>query len=99
MTTETTNLKIAATKRGHRVWLDGKRLERFGWHHGEMYSRTVAFDTITLTLDPEGNLAVSGASNRPVIDLSGKWVTAWAGDALRCDVVFNGNTITITRGA
>jgi len=98
-THETTNLKIGVTKKGHRIWLDGKRLDRFGWAHGTAYVRHVGTDAITLTIEPEGGLVVSGASNRPVIDLSGKWVTAWAGNAVRCDVTFTGKTITITRGA
>ena len=96
---EQTNLKIGVTKKGHRIWLDGKRLDRFGWSNGVSYLRTVTIDTITLQRALDGNLAVSGASNRPVIDLSGKWVTAWAQDAVRVDVTFQGDTITITRGA
>ena len=81
-----------------RVWLEGKRLAKHGFSAGRRYKRTITANTIVLTADNDGTLAVSGYDHRPIIDMSGEAIaSAFAGHA-KVTATFAENVIVITGG-
>jgi len=94
--------KIGSTRAGSRIWLDTILKGRHNWQFGCRYDRTIDNNgTITLTPNANGKYRVSGRSDRPVIDLCGKYVTAAMSDlhdrpANRCTVVVASHAIVIS---
>ena len=81
-----------------RVWLEGKRLSAHGFTAGRKYKRTITDNTIVLTADNDGTLAVSGYDHRPIIDMSGEVIAgAFAGHA-KVTATYAENVIVITGG-
>lgn len=81
-----------------RVWLEGKRLAKHGFTAGRKYKRTITDNTIVLTADDGGTLAVSGYDHRPIIDMSGEAIaSAFSGHA-KVNATFADNVIVITGG-
>ena len=81
-----------------RVWLEGKRLAKHGFTAGRKYKRTITDNTIVLTADDGGTLAVSGYDHRPIIDMSGEAIaSAFSGHA-KVNATFADNGIVITGG-
>ncbi len=81
----------SGSNRGQRrVWLEGKRLLDAGWTRGMLLSKTVDSDRILLApvsadefaeLGGRSRCRVAGTVDRPIIDLSGAWVTKFMGGA------------------
>ncbi len=81
----------SGSNRGQRrVWLEGRRLLDAGWTRGTLLSKNVDADRILLTpvsaeefaqLGGRARCRVAGTVERPIIDLSGAWVTKFMGDA------------------
>ena len=81
-----------------RVWLEGKRLAKHGFTAGRKYKRTITDNTIVLTADDGGTLAVSGYDHRPIIVMSGEAIaSAFSGHA-KVNATFADNVIVITGG-
>ena len=81
-----------------RVWLEGKRLAKHGFTAGRKYKRTITDNTIVITADDGGTLAVSGYDHRPIIDMSGEAIaSAFSGHA-KVNATFADNVIVITGG-
>jgi hypothetical protein len=97
------NAKLGVTRAGprSRVWIEGKRLERHGWHTGMLFQRKWSDVGLTLTLvdgetfdalprDERGK--VSGKPGRPVIDITGERVAStFAGDHVLITLSLNGS--------
>lgn len=72
---------VKPTSRGQRVWLEdtpnNPRLSTAGFKIGARYTRTISDGVITLILDAEGKLKVSG-KKLPIIDISGKNIAGYS---------------------
>jgi hypothetical protein len=92
--------KVAATKRGFRIWIEGGKLTRSGFTRGEKYSRNITPNSVIYSLHPDGGLTVAGRVRKdkdlPIIDYSGLDPAPFAlGDVLR--VSYGPGFITITK--
>ena len=95
MNARTTNatpwtLRSGMNKGNRRIWIEGKRIAALGFAKGVRLSRKMLRDgSMELYLVPEGwhwtgkRHAVAGTADRPIIDMSGKWVTEFMGSAER----------------
>lgn len=73
-----TQLTIIGTNHGKgtsRIWIEGKRLVEAGFEVGTRYDRSISSEGIELKANPNGKFKVSGKSDKPIIDISGKAVT------------------------
>ena len=76
----------------------GKTLGQARLHGWPEYKRTITDNTIVLTADDGGTLAVSGYDHRPIIDMSGEAIaSAFSGHA-KVNATFADNVIVITGG-
>ena len=69
--------QVKATKRGIRIWQEGKALAEHGFHRGLPYTRSIDNGVITMALGRIGcgkTLTVAGRSRNgkdlPIIDIS-----------------------------
>ena len=81
-----------------RVWLEGKRLATHGFAAGRRYTRTITANTIVLTADNDGTLAVSGYDNRPIIAMSGDAIAGAFAAHVKVTATYAENVIVITGG-
>lgn len=101
----TTFTLMSGTSKGNRrIWIEGDRLLEAGWTKGDLLVRSMELrfigknagtEVIVLTRG-EGKHRVSGNEARPVIDMTGKWVTAFMGEATNFRVELTANSILIT---
>lgn len=100
MTTFT--LKSGTNKGNRRMWIEGQRLLDAGLTRCTGLFRTMNSDgTLTLSTRPTDgakNHRVAGTVARPIIDMSGKWVTAFIGNHTHfaTTVLQTGDYITLT---
>lgn len=78
---QTATRNIGTNRGNRRVWIEGDLLAANGWTRGTRYNRIVEPGRIHLQADPAGRFKVAGTADRPILDLCGQWVTAWADDA------------------
>ena len=73
MIIETFTSKIGPARQiaGSRVWIEGARLSRAGFHVGERYELIETDGTLVLTLTQDGKRRVSGKGTKPIIDITG----------------------------
>lgn len=83
-------LKSGTNKQERRIWIEGQRLAALGLVKGVKLSRKMLRDgSMELSVVPDGfecagkRHSVAGTVDRPIIDLSGKWVTEFMGSAER----------------
>jgi len=83
-------LKSGTNRNQRRLWIEGKRLTALGLVKGVKLSRKMLRDgSMELNVIPDGwegtgkRHAVAGTVDRPIIDLSGKWVTEFMGGTER----------------
>lgn len=70
-----TKLGTAKGAERSRIWIEGERLSSHGFTVGARYSRQWSEDgSLTLSLDPNGALKVSGKGSHPIIDTTGERV-------------------------
>lgn len=67
-----------AHNRGHkRVWIEGKILLEHGFRRGVKFARTMRDDNrMDLFFAGEGQHTIAGTTERPIIDLNGKYLDA-----------------------
>ena len=103
MTTTTFKLMSGTSKGNRRIWIEGDRLLEAGWTKGDLLVRSMELrfigkhagtEVIVLTRG-EGKHRVSGNEARPVIDMTGKWVTAFMGEHSHFQVTLDSDKITI----
>lgn len=87
--------KIGKNRGNRRIWLEGKSLAVAGWNKGDRYDRVIANGQICLMKHPTGARKVAGTTDRPIIDLAGKWVTEWAATSDRVAVHVQTGTIVV----
>ena len=91
---DTFTLKSGTNKGNRRIWIEGNRLADLGLTRGRTLTRVmenadIGPDTMTLTTNPrsEGKRhRIAGTSERPILDLCGKWVSAFIGDHTHFEV-------------
>jgi hypothetical protein len=83
-------LKSGTNRNQRRLRIEGKRLTALGLVKGVKLSRQMCRDgSMELNVVPEGwegtgkRHTVAGTVDRPILDLSGKWVTEFMGSAER----------------
>ena len=83
-------LKSGTNRNQRRLWIEGKRLTALGLVKGVKLSRKMLRDgSMELNVVPHGwecagkRHTVAGTVDRPILDLSGKWVTEFMGGAER----------------
>ena len=95
--------KIAATAKGKRLWLEGKRLADCGFIRGARYTATVFSSgkdfTLSLVVDTSGNRKVSGRKRGekeiPIIDLCDSSLLPEVGSKVRATFAEGKIVITI----
>lgn len=85
-----THTVIAQTSKGHRVFLEG--IGRTGQRYSVVYSEA----RITIQFATDGKRKVV-SSKGGVIDLEGKKVTQWKGEATQVEMEYNTDNIIIRR--
>ncbi len=94
-------LKLADTKKGKRVWIQGLRLEEAGYHIGTCYEVNYDDDNarVTLTITDDGSNKVSrkkiGDNYFPLIDIVNQQLESTFGDIDRVQVVITEGCICI----
>ncbi len=82
---DTFTLKSGTNKGNRRIWIEGTRLLDAGLVKGTALHRQM-YDDGTMRLsthrthDGDKRHTVAGKGDRPILDLCGKWVTAFIGD-------------------
>lgn len=83
-------LKSGTNKGQRRIWIEGQRLTALGLVKGIKLSRKMfRGGSMQLNVIPDGwegtgkRHTVAGTLDRPILDLSGKWVTEFMGSAER----------------
>ncbi len=68
--------KLGDTRRGERtrIWLEGSKLTSAGFRKGFRYARYEEGDKLVIVLSGTGSLKVAGTSDRPIIDMTGRFV-------------------------
>ena len=102
------DLKVGQNKGEARIWLEIRESEvhYLQWVKGTRYDREITDEAIVITLASDtGKYKVSGKSGLSIIDISGKWLTKWAGYNLKTreycrsvQVTTSTETILIERG-
>ena len=91
--------KVCTNKGNKRIWIEGKILINAGFTNGMTFSKSIGDDEIILSFtDDNPQHKIAGTQQRPIIDLCGKYLTAFFGNSTQYKAAFNGQTITITRG-
>lgn len=98
--------KVCTNKGNKRIWIEGQILINAGFKNGACFARLMSEDKIVLSFEmPQAMNSknpqhkVAGTEQRPIVDLCGKYLTAFFGDATQYKAAFNGQTITITKGS
>ena len=90
-----------------RIWLEIRDTETHysQWVKGTRYDRKITDESIVIVASDTGKYKVSGKSGLSIIDISGKWLTKWAGYNLKTreccqdvQVTIDSETILIERG-
>jgi hypothetical protein len=92
-------LKSGANKGNRRIWIEGSRLTDAGLPHGTVLTRTMDGDALRLTTDPAATgrrHRIAGTQARPILDLCGKWVTAFMDGHVHFTATLEPGGITIT---
>lgn len=91
-------LKVCHNKGNARIWIEGKRLTNAGYSRGMTFTRSIdSLNNLVLSFDHQGKPhgRIAGTETRPIIDLCGKWVTAFMADADHYCVTLQESEITI----
>jgi len=92
--------KVCTNKGNKRIWIEGKILINAGFTSGMTFAKSITDDAVILSFtDDKPQHKIAGTEQRPIIDLCGKYLTAFFGDATQYKAAFNGQTITITKGS
>jgi|TARA_R110000822_G_scaffold22532_1_gene70554 hypothetical protein len=98
-------LKSGSNRGQRRLWIEGDFLTVNGLRRGDKLVRTLVNGALVLTpvsadtpkAKGEKRHSVAGTSERPIIDLSGAWVSGFMGTASHVDITAHHGTITISR--
>lgn len=97
-------LKSGSNRGQRRLWIEGDYLAANNFHRGmklrrTMYASAIVLDVIADTPKTKGEKrhSIAGTARRPIIDLSGAWVSDFMGTASHVDISAHHGTITISR--
>lgn len=100
---KTTKVYKKAFNRGNaRIWIEGNILNSHGFKNGYRFIKHfTAPNELTLNIEeifPDGikSNKIAGTSERPIIDMTGKWLSDFFGDAEKYTCYFDSETKTIT---
>jgi len=99
---DTFTLKSGTNKGNRRIWIEGTRLLDAGLIKGTALYRTMHADgSMTLTdveIDGAKRHTIAGNDARPILDLCGKWVSAFIGDHTHFTVehLADGGALSVT---
>lgn len=82
MNDSTFTLKSGTNKGHRRMWIEGQRLAALGLRKGRPLHRVMHADgslTLTTAETTGRRHTVAGTGDRPIIDLTGKWVSEFIG--------------------
>lgn len=99
---------VGMNKGTPRIWLEGVKLDAVGFYANVRYSKIVKPQTLTLTLDPEGDFKVSSKKatgknppegyRMPVIDLHNAGLGEWLDGATSVTITYHAEgCITLKR--
>lgn len=91
-------LNSGSNKGNRRIWIEGSRLISLGFRPGMMLAKAIDGDRLILSETTERNLkkhSIAGKITRPILDLNGKWVTAFMGDHPKVSVTLTKGRIVI----
>ena len=92
--------KVCTNKGNKRIWIEGQILINAGFTSGMTFAKSITDDAIILSFaDDNPQHKIAGTQQRPIIDLCGKYLTAFFGNATQYKAAFNEQTITITKGS
>ena len=87
---DTFTLKSGTNKGNRRIWIEGTRLLDAGLVKGTALYRKMYDDgsmqIMTIPFEGAKRHRVAGKGDRPILDLCGKWVTAFMGDHTHFEV-------------
>lgn len=94
----TGQVKVGDNRGRRRVWLEGKRLIGFGFHHKAAYvvSYVNGIVIARVAADTHDSRKVAGSEKRPILDICSAKVGVALGGADRADVLYEDGFITIT---
>ena len=79
---ETHTYKSGTNRGNRRIWIEGDRLTRNGIRRGVKFTREhIGTAQMVLTFSGEGRHTVAGTADRPILDLNGKYLNEFFGDA------------------
>lgn len=85
----THRFKVCKNRGNDRIWIEGARLTAINIMPGDRFSPKLNDSVLTLDFQAAGPTnKVSGKGDRPIIDLSGKWITAFMDGAEHYTVKF-----------
>ena len=97
-------LKSGSNRGQRRLWIEGDFLTVNGLRRGDklvrtLYASAIVLDVIADTPKTKGEKrhSIAGTARRPIIDLSGAWVSDFMGTASHVDIIAENGTITISR--
>ena len=88
---------VSETKRGNRIWLEGRKLARGRFTPETRYNVSFNKGTLTLTVATEGKRAVSSRKASPIIDLCSKQLAKWFSTGEKLKAVVRAGKIAIRR--
>jgi len=90
-------LKSGVNKGNRRIWIEGSRLKDAGMLRGTILYRSMLDNKMVLSTNPADGRKhkIAGTSDRPILDLCGKWVTEFIGKYPNFTATVTSDTITI----
>ena len=85
---------VCENRGSKRVWIEGKVLLDMQTKRGIKFSRTMNGESMVLVIgDENGKHTVAGTPERPIIDLNGKYLNEFFGNAPKYTAVFSPKSI------
>ena len=97
--------KVCTNKGNKRIWIEGNALLNAGLHSGMTFQKHISACQIILSFSDKKEFQlthkISGNEKRPIIDLCGKYLNEFFGNAANYQAEFfdefDGKTIIITK--
>ena len=107
MNTYSKTLKSGTNKGNRRVWIEGDFLTVNGLRRGNKLVRTMVDGALILTpvsndapkAKGEKRHSIAGTASRPIIDLSGAWVSDFMDGRTHVDITIVDRVVTIRHAA
>ena len=100
--TKVWTLKSGVSKGNRRMWAEGEKLKVNGFTKGMKLGRSMVDGSVVLTILRPGEEfkgrkhSIAGTLDRPILDLTGKWVSEFMGSHTHFIVTVTDAGITLT---